>query len=76
MESRARTVSIENEHDRAQKTISNSNEANSYIIPGGLTGFGAFLLPWLLYFGAGAGRRPLENWEKGKSAPRKSGFNH
>lgn len=76
MESRARTVSIENEQDRAQKTISNSNEVNSYTVPGGLVGFGTFLLPWLLYFSAGAGRRRLENWEKGKPAPRKSGFNH
>lgn len=76
MESRARTVSIENEHDRAQKTINNSNEVNAYKVSGGLVGSGVFLLPWLLYFGAGAGRRRLENWEKGKPAPRKSGFNH
>jgi hypothetical protein len=75
-ESRALTVSIQDEKERATAVFNKSNETNSSLAGDLGSGVGAFLLPWLLYLGIGAGRRRLEDWEAGKKAPRKSGFNH
>ncbi|TNE27590.1 MAG: hypothetical protein EP349_08980 [Alphaproteobacteria bacterium] len=75
-ESRAATISIQNEKERAIAVFGKSNDTNSSLAGDLGSGIGALLLPWLLYMGIGAGRRRLESWEQGKSAPRKSGFNH
>jgi len=75
-ESRASTASIQNEKERATAVFDKSNETNSNTALDISSGVGIFLLPWLLYLGIGASRRRLEDWEKGKTAPRKSGFNH